>query len=63
MLQTWVTSSIGNTLLDVSTYNVHTLLGEDRLQELLSQIGTLNWDMLGLWETRMKTENSRILNG
>ena len=59
----WGTSSTGNTLLDVCTYNVRTLLGEDRLQKLLSQIGTLNWDILGLSETRMNGENLHILNG
>jgi len=44
------------------TYNVRTLLGEDRLRELINALEAIKWDILGLCETRMKGENFRILN-
>ena len=52
---TWVPTSLGNTVLKVCTYNARTLLGEDRLAELMAQ-------GIGLCETRIKGEHLRILN-
>jgi len=48
--------------LIICTYNVRTLLGEDRLGELINALEAIKWDILGLCETRMKGENFRILN-
>jgi len=38
----WVSPSLGNTTLNICTYNVRTLLGEDRLVELMSQVDNMN---------------------
>jgi len=57
----WVTS-LGKTTLIICTYNVRTLLGEDRLIELVDALEAIKWDILGLCETRMKGENFRVLN-
>ena len=57
----WVTS-LGKTTLNICTYNVRTLLGEDRLRELINALEAIKWDILGLCETRMKGENFRVPN-
>ena len=51
-----VSPSLGNTTLNICTYNVRTLL-EDRLVELMLQVDNMNWDIIGVCETRMKREN------
>jgi len=38
--------------LNVGTYNVRTLLGEDRLIELEQELEEVKWDVIGLSEVR-----------
>ena len=55
----WVTPSLGSRILNICTYN--TLVGEDKLEELLSQLVQFNWDIIGLSETRIKGTNYTTL--
>jgi len=57
----WVTPSLGSRILNICTYNIRTLVGEDKLEELLSQLEQLNWDIIGLSETRIKGTNYTAL--
>src|SRR5277367_5522719 len=45
----------------VGTYNVRSLLGEDRLVELEEELKAIKWDIIGLSETRRHGENIQKL--
>src|SRR5277367_227625 len=45
----------------VGTYNVRSLLGEDRLVELEEELKAIKWDIIGLSETRRHGENMQKL--
>jgi len=57
----WVTPSLGSRILNICAYNVRTLVGEDKLEELFSQLKQFNWDIIGLSETRIKGTNYTTL--
>lgn len=58
----WVTPSLEYTTLKVCTYNVCTLLGEDRLTELIAKVENKNWDHIGLCERLIRGEHLSILH-
>ena len=55
----WATSTLQN--LNICTYNVRTLLGEEKLEEMLNQLEGFNWDVMGLSETRIRGEQYKVL--
>jgi len=57
----WATFSIWSLALRICTHNVQTLVGEDRLQELLHQLENFNWDIISLSETRVREKNYSTL--
>lgn len=59
----WVRSGCQNKTIYLATYNVRTLLGEERLVELESQVlNKINWHIFGLCETRWRGEGLFKLN-
>ena len=48
-------------MIKLGTYNVRTLLGEDKLEELESAIEDVNWDIIGLSEVRHQGESYQKL--
>ena len=44
-------------VLHIGTYNVRSLLGEDRLIELEEELKHVKWNIIGLAETRRHGEN------
>ena len=42
--------------LHIATYNVCSLLGEDKLMELEQELNEIKWDIVGLAETRRHGE-------
>lgn len=49
------------TTLRVSTYNVKTLLSDDRLDQLQIELAKIQWDIVGLAEVRRRGENLMCL--
>ncbi|XP_063957603.1 craniofacial development protein 2-like [Lytechinus pictus] len=45
----------------ICTYNVRSLLGEDRLCELEKELGNITWDIVGLCEVRRRGEHLQHL--
>ncbi len=53
-----------NKSIYIGTYNVRSLLGEDRLVELQEELQHIKWDIIGLAETRRRGENiEQLKNG
>ena len=57
----WITPRLGSRILNICAYNVRTLVGEAKVEELLSQLEQLNRDIIGLSETRIKGTNHTTL--
>jgi len=55
----WATSSLQN--LNICMYNVRTLLGEEKSEELLNQLEGFIWDVMGLSKTRIRGEQYQVL--
>ena len=45
----------------IATFNVRSLLGEDRLIELEEELAGIKWHVVGLVETRYRGENIEVL--
>lgn len=48
--------------LFIATFNVRTLKSQERLQELEEELMQINWDILGLSETRLSEEKCTVLH-
>ena len=42
--------------LNICTYNVHTLMADEKLKELEHEIDNIKWDIVGLGKVRRKDE-------
>ncbi|MCH9657353.1 hypothetical protein K0U27_01435 [archaeon] len=47
--------------LNICSYNVRTLIDNERLAELEEELKDINWDIIGLSEIRRKQENKLLL--
>ncbi|XP_041481845.1 uncharacterized protein LOC121429016 [Lytechinus variegatus] len=47
--------------MTICTYNVRSLLGEDRLYDLEKELGNITWDIVGLCEVRRRGEHLQQL--
>ena len=48
--------------MNICTYNVRTLMADEKLKELEYEIDSIKWDIVGLGEVRRKDERKIQLN-
>lgn len=49
-------------IISIATYNIRTMRTNDHLEEFEQELGNINWDIVGLCETRLQGEKMTTLN-
>ncbi|XP_030753938.1 craniofacial development protein 2-like [Sitophilus oryzae] len=49
-------------IISIATYNIRTMRTNDHLEELEQELSNINWDIVGLCETRLQGEKMTTLN-